>query len=250
MREAELLAINERVTALFNPAGSREDEPGDCDEPLLETMREWQDDELVSLQAQRAEIEAKREAEFFAILDMGPIDPTALAFMSTAQRRRAQAGIDMLIDYLDAVTPDADLEPEGEVDLADWEPNLGAPEHAMSLRPQWWQSVDPTCSQAHWAKGTRDDREVECEDEGACIQSQPHDEEPNEPSLGAPEVDMRCRGGWGVIDRMCSQVCWTEGGCDDRELGDDNGLADMNGLCEQVQAYGSSRLWSNGGYVA
>ena len=52
-----------------------------------------------------------RGAELLAILDAGPIDPAALALLSKGQRQRAQAGIDALIDYLDAVTPDADLEP-------------------------------------------------------------------------------------------------------------------------------------------
>lgn len=101
-------------------------------------------------------------ADLAAILDMGPIDPAALALLSKGQRQRAQAGIDALLDYLDAVTPDADLEPSfgfalglgeldeaeavdedgddldrGEHDPSDYEPALGAPEGTPDLPGHW-----------------------------------------------------------------------------------------------------------------
>ena len=141
-----------------------------------------------------------REAELLAILDAGPIGAEALAALSGSRRRLAQAGIDALIDYLDATTPDADLEP-----------SLGVPEHLMGYG--WaWVRIDRACSQAHWAKGGRNDLEDE------------HDGR-------EPDVD-------------------DEEGFDREDDPAECGIADMDGLCEQVQAYDGRLPWSVGGYVA
>ena len=148
-----------------------------------------------------------REAELLAILNAGPIGAEALAALSGSRRRLAQAGIDALIDYLDAVTPDADLEEGADLEGVDEDGDL------------------------------LDDGEKDLCD--------------HEPSLGAPEVHMLFRwGSGGIVDRQCDQTRWADGDGDDLELGDDNGIADMDGLCEQVQAYDGRLLWSNGGYVA
>ena len=183
----DLCAINGQIKAMFHPSEMSEDEPGDFDGLLCETMREWQDDELASLKALHAEIEAKRAADLLAILDAGPLPH---AFMSRAQRRAMQAGVDALIDYLDAIQPDCDLEPTlgfvmpGELD--ECEPD---PDSESSLAATEFGSLH----QPLWSRGTRADLEEECEDEGACIQSQPHDEENDrEPALGAPD---------GIIDQ-------------------------------------------------
>ena len=100
-----------------------------------------------------------QEAELLAILDAGPLPH---AFMTRAQRRVMQAGVDALIDYLDAVTPDADLEP-----------SLGANEPGATAGTHWMQS----------APG----RDLEAVDEdGDSLDRGEHDSSDYEPSLGAP----------------------------------------------------------------
>ena len=68
-----------------------------------------------------------------------------------------------------------------------------------------------------------------------------------EPSLGAPEPHF---GRHEIV--LVDQTRWHMSGCDDLELGDDNGVADEDGLQEQ---FAGTRLiptlaWSVGGYVA
>ena len=153
-----------------------------------------------------------REAELLAILDSGPLPH---AFMTRRQRRAMQQGVDALIDYLDAVTPDPDLEPTmalvmaGDVDEA--EPDADFEEMGEDNEPSLGATITGSLYQTLWSRGSRSDLEEECEDEGAacedegaCIQSQPHDEERDEPILGAPE-------------NHGDQTSWGRGGCDDCE---------------------------------
>ncbi|MDX7950473.1 hypothetical protein P7D22_04675 [Lichenihabitans sp. Uapishka_5] len=178
-------------------------------------------------------------AELLAILDAGPLPH---AFMTRHQRETMQAGVDALIEYLDAITPDADLEPclganepglrtcgthwhqsapgldleadpldSGEHDPADWEPSLGAQEHVMGYG--WaWARIDRACSQAQWGRGGRNDLEDD------------HDGR-------EPDVD-------------------DEDGADREHDCAEAGIADMDGMCEQVQAYDGFLPWANGGCVA
>ena len=113
-----------------------------------------------------------REAELLAILDAGPIGVEALAALSGSRRRLAQAGIDALIDYLDAVTPDADLEP-----------SLGANEPGCTAGTHWIQS----------APG----RDLEAVDEdGDVLDRGEHDSSDYEPSLGAPAGSLHHHDMW------------------------------------------------------
>ena len=131
-----------------------------------------------------------------------------------------------MIDLLDALDGDPDLEDGGDTepncgdfgtygandecegDSADDEPSLGA-----TCFGSLWQDL--------WSRGDRRDLEEQCEDEGACIQSQPHDPEPDEHSLGS-------------LDRIMDQTRWSEGGTDgwgsgDLELEDEHGSDVMEG---------------------
>ena len=81
--------------------------------------------------------------------------------------RRAEAAMDRIerlrqsaIGALDVIDGDADLEPAG-----DDEPSLSAAVPAMS-----WEG-----SQDAWLQGPDDDREYECEDEGAQCEDEGHD---------------------------------------------------------------------------
>ncbi|WP_024281210.1 hypothetical protein [Xanthobacter sp. 126] len=121
------------------------------------------------------------------------------------------AAIEALVDILDRLEPEPDLEPDN-----DDEPSLG------------WCNGAPTSRY-----GGDDDREAEDE----------HDEDggDREPSLGAPER-AAFRHGWvpagdGTLYPACnySQVAWAAGASNDRELGDDNGIADDGGLQEQLR---------------
>ena len=146
-------------------------------------------------------------------------------------RRPAMANaIHALILAMDAFDADPDLEDgaDGEPSGDESEPNLGAPDHMMSCKAQWWSFVDRICDQTRWANGCRDDREVECEDEGACIQSQPHDEESGEPSLGAVECHH-------------DQTGWSFGGCNDGEVDDSDREPSLGSLHDIDQ-----QLWSDG----
>ena len=204
-----------------------------------------------------------RQAELLAILDAGPLPH---AFMSRPQREAVQAGIDALIDYLDAITADPDLEDDGcdepymgrsetgagkqpdfEMhagdeceDGGDCEPSLGAPEVEFDTgtrrivrrghvdQRQWsdggsdHDDGEPTLGsreasgadnrwpgQLAWSAGYQrnllhDECEDVSEDEGGCIQSQPHDEyeQDREPALGALEHVDQTR--WGGSDSMFS----------------------------------------------
>lgn len=130
-----------------------------------------------------------------------------------ALRRRMEAAIDSMLALLDELDGDPDLEASN-----DDEPSLG------------------------WCNGARDsqyggDDDREAEDE--------HDEDngDREPSLGAPEQSAFHEGwvpaGDGTLYRACnySQAAWAAGASNDRELGDDNGIADDGGLQEQVGAH-------------
>ena len=136
---------------------------------------------------------APRQSELLAILNAGPIASVDLAHLSRQRQKRAEAGIAALIDLLDALDGDPDLEDGGDTepncgdvgtygandecegDDADSEPSLGA-----TCFGSLWQDL--------WSSGDRRDLEEQCEDEGACIQSQPHDGETDqEPALGAPD---------------------------------------------------------------
>lgn len=180
-----------------------------------------------------------RQSELLAILDAGPIAPADLAHLSRQRRRRAEDGIAALIDLLDALEPDPDLEDGG-----DDEPSLGSPEvdfSGLTGRIVRGAHID----QRHWADGRsnegedepslgsiesrwfehllwsggyqrrpdHDECEVVSEDEGACIESQWHDAESDEATLG-------------LLDRMMDQEHWSAGGAwgqADLELEDEHG---------------------------
>ncbi len=68
-----------------------------------------------------------------------------------------------------------------------------------------------------------------------------------EPSLGAPEPYIGHH-----VAMLVDQTHWNGGGCDDLEIGDDNGLGDADGLQEQFagERYIPTLGWTVGGYVA
>ncbi|MCW6506883.1 hypothetical protein [Lichenifustis flavocetrariae] len=115
------------------------------------------------------------------ILADGAFSPDTLRTLARLRRKQAEAAIEILIEALDALDGDPEVEP-----------TLGSPEGWMGTSSLGGSCVVTvgTLDQRRWAAGKRspkfDDCEPVCEDEGACIQSQPHDEEPdNEPSLAA-----------------------------------------------------------------
>ena len=114
--------------------------------------------------------------------------------ISTREAARLLAFRDRLEQHLEAMIGVLD-ELDGD---ADDEPSLGA------------QRPHQQCSQERWAEGTTDDREQECEDEGAG-------DEDNEPSLGWPETgtagqSFRNMGGRHDYEEQCED----EGAqCDD-----------------------------------
>lgn len=132
------------------------------------------------------------------------------ALINAADYHAIEEEVERLIAVLDLLAPDPDLEPslawtdceivlnsdenrpdkvsngdDRELDEADAEPSLGAPEVIFlgpysgssvklqvrrSQRPELWEDEPERTgelSQATWAKGGGDDREAECEDEGA-----------------------------------------------------------------------------------
>lgn len=164
-----------------------------------------------------------RERDLLAILDAGPIGPEALASLSRERRQVAEAGIAALIAALDALDPDPEAEPSlgtpeiefrdnglplarGHIDQRRWsrgaprlaglvdleedatddEPNLGAPECNMSIR--YGAELDRTCDQTSWARGWDTDEREHEDEHGGDILDERHDEEEDEPSLGAPEI--------------------------------------------------------------
>lgn len=137
------------------------------------------------------------------------LDDGDVLFLTIARSGRASIAttIERLINMLDELDGDIDFEPDADgedngdfepdvdgEDGGDREPSLGAPE-----RVDWY------VSQARWADGAPGDheREVVSEDEGACIQSQPHDmhdEGNDEPWLGFTGIGTGWREGDGLLD--------------------------------------------------
>lgn len=132
------------------------------------------------------------------------------ALISAAEYHAIEEEVERLIAVLDLLAPDPDMEPslawtdyeivmngdeirpdrppvldDRELDEADAEPSLGAPEviflgpysrSSVTLQfrrkqsPELWEGEPERTgelSQVIWANGGVDDREVECEDEGA-----------------------------------------------------------------------------------
>ena len=167
-----------------------------------------------------------QRADLLAILAMAP----DMVEVARLRRPAMSDAIHALIEAMDVYDADPDLEDGADDELSgdESEPNLGAPDHMMSCKAHWWSFVDRICDQTRWANGCRDDREVECEDEGACIQSQPHDEESREPSLGAVEVHD-------------DQSGWSRGGCNDGEVDDSDREPSLGSLHDIDQ-----QLWASG----
>lgn len=140
---------------------------------------------------------------------------TILLVLNRRDRLTLATTIERLVNLLDMIDGDADLEPSlGAPERhpePDWtrprwegaqtgwakatgardeeEPTLGAPERHPSPYGSWGHSRDLTGCQTAWAKGSKDRRQDDAEDvsedEGACIQSQPHGEDfDREPALG------------------------------------------------------------------
>lgn len=77
-------------------------------------------------------------------------------------RARLEALLEHLLDTTHKVIAELDAL-DGDPDL---EPNLGAPEDHPSLFRPYLRPTNPG-DQSHWERGAQDDREEECEDEGA-----------------------------------------------------------------------------------
>jgi phage repressor protein C with HTH and peptisase S24 domain len=135
--------------------------------------------------------------DFVPTLDVN--DGTIFVTCKEGHRLSLSTTIERLIDMLDALDPDADVEDNGdlepslswpergpqtlrftdtedqELDDADCEPSLGSINPRLgSIESPWGRSGiltrDYSCSQVAWASGGRDDREEECEDEGAQVE--------------------------------------------------------------------------------
>lgn len=184
-------------------------------------------------------------------------------------RREAADEIERLIAFLDEIGPDVDLEPSGdELDLdADSEPVLASPEHHPSGyrdgcgRFAWNRSRrDSDGTQVLWGNnGNFDDREL-CSD---IQEDDSHDgREPDvcdEPSLGSFDRLIDQHHGW--RQTAGSARTWlSHGNCDaelehsgrepdvdrepdpdpDREINDDTGIGDADGLMEQCSGLSSN----------
>ncbi len=163
---------------------------------------------------------------------------------------------------------------------ADDEPMLGAPERSPSSGP-WGPERSPSGSQTDWADGsTRHDEAEAVNEDGGDILDEGEETlgwaanvgqlalgmttadgdetalerhgkgflrsggDDMEPSLGALNCVMEAVVGLdGKVFRYgADQTHWSDGSRDDCELGDDNGIADMDGQHEQMLAH-------VGGYV-
>jgi hypothetical protein len=168
-------------------------------------------------------------------------------------RQLLEAQIEELITLLDMLDPDQDLEPslgtgpgypvdaeqedEHLEDGGDSEPMLGAN-----------GGGEGTSHLYGWRRPTSRAAD-ECEEEnehGGDVVDEPHDEDPDEGTLGAPESGVS-QAYWSAGDNgregeLEDSLGWTLTGAlgsgDDREAGDDNGLADPSALAEQFPGRG------------
>jgi len=102
-------------------------------------------------------------------------------------RREARAEINRLIAFLDDTDTDADFEPDSDDEIpADDEHSLGWPDGLMNQDLALKQS----------RQYTLDECEVENE-HGGNIDDEPHDEDPDEPSLGSSNNTMNQDRAWG-----------------------------------------------------
>ncbi len=190
-----------------------------------------------------------------------PVSLTQRSCIFLAVDGRDRDSLVRTIERLMGVLDDLDGDPE-------MEPTLGAieqhPAPYSGSSPVYGKQVrTPDGDQTDWSNGGDvDERERVCEDEGACIQSQPHDDDgrsssDTEPNLGWPEqIDQEARllrqPGWFDEDGE-PELGWTHHGRglaagedlhDDRE-GDDErehdpaewGIADAGGYMEQAPGF-------------
>jgi hypothetical protein len=148
---------------------------------------------------------------------------------------RHLALVSALIGVLDLADGDENLEPsisdigypttddrehdccdDGELDRADDEPSLGAPEiPATSLVPGGWGGWHrEDGNQERWANGHGDDEELVNED-GGDVQDEPHD----------PDTDLEHSLGWGFAGMHQGQGCYLSHG-----QGDDDREGDLDTL--------------------
>lgn len=101
-------------------------------------------------------------------------------------RREARAEIDRLIAFLDDTDTDADFEPDNDDEISsDDEFTLGWPDGLMNQQLSL-KSPQPL----------HDECEVE-DEHGGNIDDEPHDEDPDEPSLGSSNNTMNQDRAWG-----------------------------------------------------
>lgn len=123
-------------------------------------------------------------------------------------RVKARNEIDRLLEFLDASDIDPDLEDTGDAEEgADAEPSLGSFDR-MTDQSKSWQTVDRNPDLYGWAGGV--DNEL--------------DDADHEPALGS-------------LDGQGDQTAWAAGGGRDLEQDPaDSGIADLDGLLEQIGA--------------
>lgn len=211
-------------------------------------------------------------ADLLAILDAGPLPH---AFMTRPQREAMQAGVDALIDYLDAIEPDCDLEDDGTAEPymsrpetgaghqrdtsfggdecepdGDSEPSLGSQNPTITASGRLWLGFQRDLSQPyrtiegsqrHWSHGGTRDHEEQNED-GDPLDDGEEDTTDREPSLGAAACINQAA--WGA---ECTSV---NGSLDLEHDPAEAGIGDMDGLCEQLAMWDGRIPHAIGGYVA